>query len=517
MPREQKSKGQDVQHRRQAKRPVPATPNSSSFAGTYLLVGALVVLVAAVYLHSGGSDLAALLQQQLPQQQSPAGKRPTSAKRSVLDLDSAQSCALRMAEGKCEFDENTKARCMSTCAAPPLSASCLGWKQLGHCQDASAFMLVHCPGVCPPDQVTCMRSAPADLNPRCGQLAAAGQCETQLSRGYPYFLAECFRSCGKRNPRMLLDAMLAEQGNTTAPFPSGWANAAEEVGAVVDVHLDAAGLKKLPADGFEREPKGSAGRRVVRVERLHDSPRVRLLHNLVSAEEAEQLIGIGTPLLQPSPTMSAYRATVRTSSTAYLSEHDVTPEAGRRLLRDLRERIALFSGYPAQNIEPLQFLQYTQGQEYEYHNDFFDACDVDQTFRGGERRMVRIRLSISVTAAHSGHVLLRRALLQALLLALAFRPTLAHPELACSPDTSPVPQTMLLYLNDLPGDDQGGATAFHALNLKVRPEMGAALVFDNYRESEPRRGDQRCLHAGEPPQHGVKYAVNVWIRARKFV
>ena len=181
-----------------------------------------------------------------------------------------RSHALRMAEGKCEFDENTKARCMSTCAAPPLSASCLGWKQLGHCQDASAFMLVHCPGVCPPDQVTCMRSAPADLNPRCGQLAAAGQCETQLSRGYPYFLAECFRSCGKRNPRMLLDAMLAEQGNRRRRFlPAG--PTPPRRSALSLTHLDAAGLKKLPADGFEREPKGSAGRRVVRVERLHDS------------------------------------------------------------------------------------------------------------------------------------------------------------------------------------------------------------------------------------------------------
>ena len=82
---------------------------------------------------------------------------------------------------------------------------------------------------------------------------------------------------------------------------------------------------------------------------------MRLLHELISAEEAAELIRIGMPLLQPSPTMAAYRATVRTSSTAFLMDDGSSNMA---VLRTVRGRIAEFAGYPVENIEPLQFLEY---------------------------------------------------------------------------------------------------------------------------------------------------------------
>jgi len=315
---------------------------------------------------------------------------------------------------------------------------------MGNCRRASAFMIAQCPGTCRPDETFCRRPPPADHQPWCPQRAREGLCESEWARGSFHFLYQCFNSCALYDPELVLRVLREAHESAISPFPNALVNLAAAVGDVAPLALDDA----LAGAGRVHE---------ARVERLHDRPRVRLVHEFLTQEEADALISIGKPLLQPSPTMASYRHTVRTSSTAYLG-NDVHPA-----VKAVRRRVAALSGYPEANIEPLQFLQYEAGQQYEGHNDFFDACDVDQTLRGGERRM-----------------------------------------------------TFLLYLNDLPDGDEGGNTTFTQLGVSVPPRARAALAFDNYEEGSPLVGTVDCMHAGTPPQRGTKWAINVWIRVREF-
>lgn len=68
--------------------------------------------------------------------------------------------------------------------------------------------------------------------------------------------------------------------------------------------------------------------------------------------------------------------------------------------------------------------------------------------------------------------------------------------------------TFMVYLNDV---EEGGETYFKHLNLKVKPEQGKAIFWNNlYPFGMP---NPKTLHEATPPISGNKYVITKWWRS----
>jgi prolyl 4-hydroxylase len=199
---------------------------------------------------------------------------------------------------------------------------------------------------------------------------------------------------------------------------------------------------------------------------LSEEPRILLIENFLTAAECEALRGAGEPKMKRSTVQGKgddgsggpnVLSTHRTSWTANLEK------AQDEVVKAIESRAALLSGYPLDNLEPLQVVRYQPGQQYKRHFDYFvpgtDGAE-EALKRGGQRRV-----------------------------------------------------TIFAYLNTLP-EEAGGETEFTELKIKVRPVAGHAVLFHN--TTPEGKVDPRTAHAGTPPKSGVKLGCNVWIRERKF-
>ncbi|RCS29202.1 2-oxoglutarate-dependent dioxygenase [Rhodanobacter denitrificans] len=186
-----------------------------------------------------------------------------------------------------------------------------------------------------------------------------------------------------------------------------------------------------------------------------DAPALRILENVLGAQECDELIALARPRLQRALTVdSEGRQQVdrrRTSEGMFFTLNEV-PLVGR-----IEQRLAALLGVPANHGEGLQILHYLPGQEYEPHFDWFDP---EQP--GYE----------AITAVGGQRI-----------------------------------ASVVMYLNT---PARGGGTAFPEPGLTITARRGTAVYFAY------EGGDRSSLHAGLPVLEGEKWIATKWLRERPY-
>lgn len=186
------------------------------------------------------------------------------------------------------------------------------------------------------------------------------------------------------------------------------------------------------------------------------NPLVFSLDGFAPVRECERLVSLARGRLTRARiahgAQGLYDSGLRTNSGHWLNP-DADPDAGA-----LCTRIAALLNLSERQSEWVHVLHYAPGEEFRPHHDGFDLS--------GPRA--------AKTALSGGQRLF----------------------------------TAILYLNAV---EEGGATAFPELGLRISPEPGRLLVFANCLAGSNERSPM-ALHAGEPVIRGEKWAATTWWR-----
>ncbi len=214
---------------------------------------------------------------------------------------------------------------------------------------------------------------------------------------------------------------------------------------------DSQGQAEPPWEAFHACESEGRARQI-----LSDAPGIATCEELLNNEECRYLIYSGARFVQPSQvvhpvTGQALENEVRTSKDmVFVPTHD---DVGIRLLQ---RRMATFAGFELGNAEPLTLLQYSPGDQYRPHRDYFFPSAPQLAQPGGQR--------------HS---------------------------------------TVCTYLNNV---ERGGDTVFPDKDITVQPRRGRAVLFRSLdADGNP---DPSSLHAGLPVEAGEKWLASCWIRVR---
>ncbi|SDB92978.1 2OG-Fe(II) oxygenase [Acinetobacter boissieri] len=192
-----------------------------------------------------------------------------------------------------------------------------------------------------------------------------------------------------------------------------------------------------------------------------DDPKVVLFHDVLTAQECDEIILLSQEKMQRSRVVDPHTGQHvlnpnRTSEGTYFKVCE------NELFTRVDHRLAELMNVPLEHGEGCQILKYGIGGEYRPHFDYFDPN----------------KKGTAETLARSGQRI----------------------------------STLIMYLNDV---EEGGATYFPELGIHVMPVKGSAVYFEYY-NTETKTLDPRSLHAGMPVVKGEKWIMTKWVRDQQY-
>jgi hypothetical protein len=201
---------------------------------------------------------------------------------------------------------------------------------------------------------------------------------------------------------------------------------------------------------------GYVPQRVFERDRLHPAPNIEHITAVLDPLECSHIAALAMPHLKPSRVISDDRSGAASSGR---SSEGMNFHPGLRdvVVTTVIRRLCDIAGCEFAHTEALTALMYIPGAQYRVHPDYF-PLDTDagklQLQNGGQRI-----------------------------------------------------KTIVCYLNDVGG---GGETEFPDLGIRVRPEPGSVVYFENAdQHGQPYPASR---HAGLPVTAGMKWISTLWIR-----
>ncbi|MER2090480.1 MAG: 2OG-Fe(II) oxygenase [Sporosarcina sp.] len=181
-----------------------------------------------------------------------------------------------------------------------------------------------------------------------------------------------------------------------------------------------------------------------------EEPLIVILGNVLSNEECDELIRLSMDKMQRSKIGTTREVNeLRTSSSMFFQESE------NEIVARVENRISTIMNIPIEHGEGIQILNYTPGQEYKAHYDYFSSTS---------KVINNNRIS-----------------------------------------------TLVMYLNDV---EQGGETFFPKLNFSVSPQKGMAVYFEYFYND--KNLNELTLHGGAPVITGEKWVATQWMRKQKI-